>query len=47
MIDADSFIQITDRAKDVISSVDLENTLIGHPAVREAAVVSVPDPKWD
>ena len=53
-IDADSFIQITDRAKDVIksggewiSSVDLENTLMGHPAVREAAVVSVPDPKWD
>ena len=48
------FVQITDRSKDVIksggewiSSVDLENTLMGHPAVFEAAVVAVPDPKWD
>ena len=48
------FIQISDRAKDVIksggewvSSVDLENTLMGHPAVLEAAVIGVPDPKWD
>ncbi len=48
------FIQITDRSKDVIksggewiSSVDLENTLMGHPAVFEAAVVAVPDAKWD
>jgi fatty-acyl-CoA synthase len=46
--------QITDRSKDVIksggewiSSVDLENQLMGHPAVREAAVVAVPDPRWD
>jgi len=48
------FIQISDRAKDVIksggewvSSVDLENTLMGHPDVVEAAVIGVPDPKWD
>jgi fatty-acyl-CoA synthase len=48
------FVQITDRAKDVIksggewiSSVDLENALMGHPAVREAAVVAVPDERWD
>ncbi|MGI9597594.1 MAG: long-chain fatty acid--CoA ligase, partial [Acidimicrobiales bacterium] len=48
------FIQISDRAKDVIksggewiSSVDLENTLMGHPDVLEAAVVGVPDDRWD
>jgi fatty-acyl-CoA synthase len=48
------FIQIKDRAKDVIksggewiSSVELENALMAHPAVAEAAVVAVPDPKWD
>jgi fatty-acyl-CoA synthase len=48
------FIQISDRAKDVIksggewiSSVDLENTLMGHPSVLEAAVVGVPDDRWD
>lgn len=53
-IEPNGFIQITDRAKDVIksggewiSSVDLENTLMGHPAVVEAAVVGVPDEKWD
>jgi len=46
--------QITDRSKDVIksggewiSSVELENTLMGHPAVFEAAVVAVPDARWD
>jgi len=46
--------QITDRSKDVIksggewiSSVELENELMAHPAVREAAVVAVPDPRWD
>ena len=51
---ANGFIQISDRAKDVIksggewiSSVDLENALMGHPAVREAAVVGVPDDRWD
>lgn len=53
-IDHQGFIQITDRAKDVIksggewiSSVDLENELMGHPAVLEAAVVGVPDDRWD
>ena len=45
-IDSDGFMQITDRAKDVIksggewiSSIDLENTAIGHPAIAEAAVI--------
>ena len=53
-LDPKGFLQITDRAKDVIksggewiSSVELENTLMGHAAVREAAVVAVPDDKWD
>ncbi|MDH4077732.1 MAG: fatty acid--CoA ligase, partial [Acidimicrobiia bacterium] len=52
--DGNGFIRITDRAKDLIksggewiSSVDLENALMGHPAVREAAVVGVPDERWD
>jgi fatty-acyl-CoA synthase len=47
------YVQIKDRAKDVIksggewiSSVDLENALMAHPAVREAAVVAVPDERW-
>ena len=45
---------ISDRAKDVIksggewvSSVDLENTIMGHPDVLEAAVIGVPDERWD
>ena len=53
-IEPNGFIQISDRAKDVIksggewiSSVDLENTLMGHPSVIEAAVVAVPDDRWD
>lgn len=53
-IDADGTMMIHDRAKDLIksggewiSSVDLENELMGHPAVREAAVIAVPHPKWD
>ena len=53
-VSPDGFIQITDRSKDVIksggewiSSVELENALMGHEAVREAAVVAVPDEKWD
>jgi fatty-acyl-CoA synthase len=48
------FIQIKDRSKDVIksggewiSSVELENALMAHPAIAEAAVIAVPDPKWD
>jgi fatty-acyl-CoA synthase len=53
-IDARGFMQITDRTKDVIktggewiSSVDLENEIMGHPDVLEAAVIGVPDEKWD
>ncbi|WP_420110291.1 long-chain fatty acid--CoA ligase [Mycolicibacter arupensis] len=52
-IDEQGFITLTDRAKDVIksggewiSSVELENELIGHPDVVEAAVVGVPDERW-
>ncbi len=52
-IDADGYLQLTDRAKDVIksggewiSSIDLENAAMGHPAVAEAAVIAVPHPKW-
>jgi len=52
-IDAEGYIKVADRAKDVIksggewiSSVDLENALMGHPAVKEAAVVGLPHPKW-
>jgi fatty-acyl-CoA synthase len=53
-ISSDGFLTLTDRAKDVIksggewiSSVDLENQVMGHPAVAEAAVVGIPDEKWD
>ncbi|MFD4252681.1 MULTISPECIES: long-chain fatty acid--CoA ligase [Amycolatopsis] len=53
-ISPDGYLTLTDRAKDVIksggewiSSVDLENTVMSHPAVAEAAVVGVPDEKWD
>jgi fatty-acyl-CoA synthase len=52
-INAHGSIKIVDRTKDLIksggewiSSVDLENTLVAHPAVREAAVIAVPHPKW-
>lgn len=52
-LDERGYITLTDRAKDVIksggewiSSVDLENALMGHPAVLEAAVVGIPDEKW-
>ncbi|MCO5175991.1 MAG: long-chain fatty acid--CoA ligase [Thermomicrobiales bacterium] len=52
-IDAHGFIQIQDRAKDVvksggewISSVALENALMGHPAIVEAAAFAVPHPRW-
>ncbi|NIH87001.1 long-chain fatty acid--CoA ligase [Amycolatopsis granulosa] len=53
-ISPDGYLTLTDRAKDVIksggewiSSVDLENTVMSHPAVAEAAVIGVPDEKWD
>ncbi len=53
-IDQHGFFQITDRAKDVIksggewiSSVEIENHLMGHPAVLEAAVIGIPDARWD
>jgi fatty-acyl-CoA synthase len=52
-IDGDSYVQITDRAKDVIksggewvSSIDLENAAMSHPAVAHAAAIGVPHPKW-
>ena len=52
-IDADGYLQLVDRTKDVIksggewvSSIDLENAAMGHPDVAEAAVIAVPHPKW-
>jgi len=52
-LDDEGIIKIVDRAKDLvksggewISSVDLENSLMGHPAVKEACVVGIPHPKW-
>ncbi len=52
-IDDEGYMKITDRTKDLIksggewiSSVDLENALVGHPSIREAAVVAIPHPKW-
>lgn len=54
LIHPDGCVELTDRAKDLvksggewISSVALENALMAHPAVAEAAVISVPHPKWD
>jgi fatty-acyl-CoA synthase len=53
-IEPNGYIEIQDRAKDLvksggewISTVALENALMGHPAVAEAAVIAVPDQKWD
>ncbi|MDV6212813.1 long-chain fatty acid--CoA ligase [Rhodococcus erythropolis] len=53
-IDEIGFVSISDRAKDMIksggewiSSVDLESAIVGHPAVREAAVIAIPDPRWE
>ena len=53
-IDEFGFMQITDRAKDVIksggewiSSIEIENIAMGHPEVKEAAVIGIPHPKWD
>ncbi|MBS3809225.1 MAG: long-chain fatty acid--CoA ligase [Desulfobacterales bacterium] len=53
-IDENGYVKVTDRLKDVIksggewiSSIDLENTLMGHPNVMEAAVVGIAHPKWE
>ena len=53
-IDVNGYMQITDRAKDVIksggewiSSIEIENLAVGHPEVMEAAVIGVAHPKWD
>jgi fatty-acyl-CoA synthase len=53
-MDAHGYMQVTDRAKDVIksggewiSSIDLENLAVGHPSVAEAAVIGIRHPKWD
>jgi acyl-CoA synthetase (AMP-forming)/AMP-acid ligase II len=53
-IDADGYLQITDRSKDVIksggewiSSIEIENIAVAHPAVAMAACIGVPHPKWD
>jgi fatty-acyl-CoA synthase len=53
-VDDRGYITLTDRAKDVIksggewiSSVEVENTIMAHPGVAEAAVIGVPDPRWD
>ncbi len=53
-IDPDGFMQITDRSKDVIksggewiSSIDIENIAMAHPAVAMAACIGMPHPKWD
>ncbi len=53
-MDAEGYMQIVDRSKDVIksggewiSSIDLENTAVGHPEVVEACVIGVYHPKWD
>lgn len=52
-IDADGYLKVTDRVKDVIksggewiSSIDMENLLLSHPAIAEAAVVGLAHPKW-
>jgi acyl-CoA synthetase (AMP-forming)/AMP-acid ligase II len=52
-IDPHGYVKICDRTKDLIksggewiSSVDMENLLMAHPAVQEAAVIAIPDPKW-
>jgi fatty-acyl-CoA synthase len=54
VIHPDGTLQLTDRTKDVIksggewiSSVELENAAVGHPAVAEAACIGMPHPKWD
>ena len=54
VIDPEGYIQIVDRSKDVIksggewiSSIDVENAMMAHPDVAEAAVIGLPHPKWD
>jgi fatty-acyl-CoA synthase len=54
VMDSDNNIRLTDRAKDVIksggewiSSIDIENVVVGCPGVSEAAVIGVPHPKWE
>jgi len=53
IIDADGYMEIKDRTKDLIksggewiSSVALESALMAHPKIKEAAVIAIPDPKW-
>jgi fatty-acyl-CoA synthase len=53
VIGADGYLKITDRLKDVIktggewvSSLDVEDLILKHPGVGEAAVIGIPDPKW-
>jgi len=53
-IDGDGYMTVTDRAKDIIksggewiSSIEIENIAMGHPAVAEAAVIGIRHPKWD
>ena len=53
-IDANGYMRITDRSKDVIksggewiSSIELENAAVGHPAISEAAAIGIAHPKWD
>ena len=52
-VDQEGYVQITDRTKDLvksggewISSLALENAMMAHPAVKEAAVVAIPHPRW-
>jgi acyl-CoA synthetase (AMP-forming)/AMP-acid ligase II len=52
-LDADGYLTIHDRSKDLIksggewiSSIDLENAAVGHPEIMEAAAIAIPDPKW-
>lgn len=54
VMDANGYVRITDRSKDVIksggewiSSIEMENCAVAHPGVAEAAAVAVPHPKWD
>ena len=53
-IDADGFLSLQDRSKDLIksggewiSSIDLENLAVAHPSIASAAAIAMPHPKWD